>query len=154
MWAGIEATVNRVGDRYLDQLEKSGHADRLEDIDRLAELGIKTVRYPILWERIAPHGLDKADWSWADERLNRFRQLGITPIVGLVHHGSGPRTTNLLESSFVDGLTRFAEAVAKRYPWVNYYTPVNEPLTTARFSGLYGVWYPHASAISPPAPAI
>jgi dTDP-4-dehydrorhamnose reductase len=26
---------------------------------------------------------------------------------------------------------------------VEYYTPVNEPLTTARFSGLYGVWYPH-----------
>lgn len=30
-----------------------------------------------------------------------------------------------------------------RYPWVEYYTPVNEPLTTARFSGLYGLWYPH-----------
>jgi dTDP-4-dehydrorhamnose reductase len=26
---------------------------------------------------------------------------------------------------------------------VEYYTPVNEPLTTARFSGLYGLWYPH-----------
>ena len=25
------------------------------------------------------------------------------------------------------------------------WTPVNEPLTTARFSGLYGIWYPHAS---------
>ncbi|MDQ6809571.1 MAG: sugar nucleotide-binding protein, partial [Verrucomicrobiota bacterium] len=24
------------------------------------------------------------------------------------------------------------------------YTPLNEPLTTARFSGLYGLWYPHA----------
>ena len=23
------------------------------------------------------------------------------------------------------------------------YTPVNEPLTTARFSALYGLWYPH-----------
>ena len=23
------------------------------------------------------------------------------------------------------------------------WTPVNEPLTTARFSGLYGHWYPH-----------
>ena len=23
------------------------------------------------------------------------------------------------------------------------FTPVNEPLTTARFSGLYGHWYPH-----------
>jgi beta-glucosidase/6-phospho-beta-glucosidase/beta-galactosidase len=33
--------------------------------------------------------------------------------------------------------------VAERYPWVKYYTPVNEPLTTARFSGLYGLWYPH-----------
>lgn len=35
--------------------------------------------------------------------------------------------------------------MAARYPWVEDYTPVNEPLTTARFSGLYGHWYPHAS---------
>ncbi len=33
--------------------------------------------------------------------------------------------------------------MAERYPWVIDYTPVNEPLTTARFSGLYGHWYPH-----------
>ena len=38
---------------------------------------------------------------------------------------------------------RYAAAVARRYPWVEAYTPVNEPLTTARFSGLYGFWYPH-----------
>ena len=31
-----------------------------------------------------------------------------------------------------------------KFPWVQYYTPVNEPLTTARFSGLYGIWYPHS----------
>jgi dTDP-4-dehydrorhamnose reductase len=36
----------------------------------------------------------------------------------------------------------FARAVAQRYPWVDSYTPVNEPLTTARFSGMYGHWYP------------
>ncbi|HVF39509.1 MAG TPA: NAD(P)-dependent oxidoreductase, partial [Gemmatimonadaceae bacterium] len=30
-----------------------------------------------------------------------------------------------------------------RYPHIRYVTPVNEPLTTARFSGLYGHWYPH-----------
>ena len=29
-------------------------------------------------------------------------------------------------------------------PWVRKCTPVNEPLTTARFSALYGHWYPHA----------
>ena len=33
----------------------------------------------------------------------------------------------------------------KNFPWLNYYTPVNEPLTTARFSGLYGIWYPHGT---------
>jgi dTDP-4-dehydrorhamnose reductase len=40
-------------------------------------------------------------------------------------------------------LARYAEQVAERYPWLSDYTPINEPLTTARFSGLYGVWYPH-----------
>ncbi len=39
---------------------------------------------------------------------------------------------------------RYARAVAERYPWVEDYTPVNEPLTTARFSCLYGHWHPHA----------
>jgi dTDP-4-dehydrorhamnose reductase len=27
---------------------------------------------------------------WADERLHTLRKLNIKPIVGLVHHGSGP----------------------------------------------------------------
>ena len=33
--------------------------------------------------------------------------------------------------------------MAERYPSVDAYTPVNEPVTTARFSALYGLWYPH-----------
>ena len=143
MWAGIECTVNRVGEEYFDQLERNGHAKRLDDLELFAELGIKKIRYPVLWERIAPHGLETADWSWTDERLERLRELGITPIVGLVHHGSGPRDTSLVDPEFPQKLAVFARAVAERYPWVTYYTPVNEPLTTARFSGMYGHWYPH-----------
>lgn len=144
VWAGIECTVNRVGETYFDQLERSGHARRRADLDRFAALGLRTLRYPVLWERTAPDGLRDADWSWADERLGRLRDLGIRPIVGLVHHGSGPRATNLLDPAFADGLAAYAGAVAARYPWVTDYTPVNEPLTTARFSALYGHWYPHA----------
>jgi dTDP-4-dehydrorhamnose reductase len=144
MWAGIECTVNRVGDRYFDQIERSGHDVRLLDIDRLAELGVSAVRYPVLWERTAPQGIDTIDWSWCDERLNRLRQLNLTPIVGLVHHGSGPAYTSLVDPAFPGKLTEFARAVSERYPWVETYTPVNEPLTTARFCGLYGHWYPHA----------
>ncbi|HBB35434.1 MAG TPA: dTDP-4-dehydrorhamnose reductase [Cyanobacteria bacterium UBA8803] len=143
VWAGVECTVNRVGDQYFDQLERNGHAERRDDLDLFAELGVQTIRYPILWEKIAPEGLEKANWSWADERLGRLRELGIRPIVGLVHHGSGPRHTSLIDPAFAEGLAQFARAVAERYPWVTHYTPVNEPLTTARFSGLYGYWYPH-----------
>ena len=144
LWGGIECTVNRVHDHSFCQLSRSGHVDRLDDLDRFASLGIRMLRYPLLWERTAPDGLSNADWTWPDERLERLRELGITPIVGLVHHGSGPRHTHLNDPAFAESLAEYAQAVATRYPWLEYYTPVNEPLTTARFSGLYGIWYPHA----------
>ena len=143
LWGGIECTVNRVHDRYYDQIQRSGHAARADDLDRFAELGIRTLRYPVLWERTAPNGLPAADWVWPDERMGRLQDLGINPIVGLVHHGSGPSSTNLLDPAFPLLLAEYAGAVSRRYPWVSHYTPVNEPLTTARFSGLYGHWYPH-----------
>lgn len=90
MWAGVECTVNRIGDQYFDQLEWNGHATRSEDLKRFAALGVEAIRYPVLWERIAPNGLEQADWSWPDERLALLDDLGIRPIAGLVHHGSGP----------------------------------------------------------------
>jgi dTDP-4-dehydrorhamnose reductase len=135
--------LNRVGDTYFDQCRWSGHADRLEDLDLLAGLGIRKLRYPVLWEKHAPESLDRVDFAWADERLARLRELGIAPIVGLVHHGSGPRYTGLADPEFPQKLACYARIVAERYPWLRDFTPVNEPLTTARFSGLYGHWYPH-----------
>ncbi len=143
VWGGIEGTVNRVGDRYLDQMKRSGHWTRIEDLDLIAALGIKALRYPVLWELTAPKGVDTADWTWPDARLARLRELGVRPIAGLVHHGSGPRDTSLVDPAFPEKLARYARAVAERYPWLEDYTPVNEPLTTGRFSGLYGHWYPH-----------
>jgi len=143
LWGGVECTVNRIHDGYCDQLELNGHASRITDLELFADLGIRTLRYPLLWERTAPEDPGSADWSWGDERLERLRQLDIRPIVGLLHHGSGPRHTGLLDPEFPEKLADYARACAERYPWVAMYTPVNEPLTTARFSGLYGHWYPH-----------
>ncbi|HKY50333.1 MAG TPA: family 1 glycosylhydrolase, partial [Candidatus Limnocylindria bacterium] len=142
LWAGPESTCNRVGQRYFDQLKRSGHHGRLDDLVRFAELGFAALRYPVLWERVAPDG-DACDWSWSDARLGLLRELGIRPIVGLLHHGSGPRSTDLLDPAFPAKLAAYARAVAERYPWVVDWTPVNEPLTTARFSALYGHWHPH-----------
>src|SRR5689334_10319420 len=97
LWGGVESTVNRVRDRYFDQLQRSGHSRRIRDLDLFAQLGISRLRYPVLWERVCPEGPDIQDWGWADRRMARLRDLALPPIVGLVHHGSGPRYTNLLD---------------------------------------------------------
>jgi dTDP-4-dehydrorhamnose reductase len=112
-------------------------------MDLIADLGVTTVRYPILWENIAPDGLDDMDFTWTDERLAMLRDRGITVIGGLLHHGSGPLYTSLVDPDFPKKLGEYAARVAERYPWIKMWTPVNEPLTTARFSALYGHWYPH-----------
>ena len=143
IWGGIECTINRVGNDFRDQLLYSGHYSRPEDIDHIASLGIKKLRYPVLWEYHQPHQNKPIDWSWTEKQLNAIRKNGITPIAGLIHHGSGPAFTDLSDKEFPGKLARYAKAVAKKFPWLEYYTPVNEPLTTARFSGLYGIWYPH-----------
>ena len=45
MWGGIECTVNRVGELYLDQLERGGHGDEGELV-RLAVSHFEIVRPP------------------------------------------------------------------------------------------------------------
>ncbi|HEX2532341.1 MAG TPA: family 1 glycosylhydrolase [Chitinophagaceae bacterium] len=144
IWGGVECTINRVGDQYFDQSEYSGHYLRGEaDIDLVASLGIKMLRYPVLWERHCPRPGEAIDWSFAERCLHRMKEHNITPIAGLVHHGSGPADVNFFDGSFEEGLARYARKVAEQFPWLEYFTPVNEPLTTARFCGLYGHWYPH-----------
>ena len=143
IWGGLECTINRVKDQYRDQLELTGHYCRNDDIDRIAQLGIRKLRYPILWERHEKQQGQKIDWHWTAKQLNRIRKNKIIPIAGLVHHGSGPAFTDLTDKEFPAKLARYAAKVAMQFPWINYYTPVNEPLTTSRFSGLYGHWYPH-----------
>ncbi|MFO1089324.1 MAG: family 1 glycosylhydrolase [Hyphomicrobiales bacterium] len=143
LWGGVECSVVRIGDTFRNQIEETGHHGRAEDLAAIAALGIRTLRYPVLWETIAPDDPGTCDWTWTDDRLAQLRDLGIEPIAGLVHHGSGPRYTNLLDPAFPDLLARHAAQTAERYPWLRMVTPINEPLTTARFSGLYGHWYPH-----------
>jgi len=143
LWGGLECTVVRIRNRIRNQIAETGHAGRIADLDAIAALGIRTLRYPVLWETISPDAPRRSDWRWHDERLARLRELGIAPIAGLMHHGSGPRYTSLVDPRLPALLADHAARVAERYPWVTDFTPVNEPLTTARFSGLYGHWHPH-----------
>lgn len=144
MWGGAECTINRVGDRFSDQIFLSGHDARADDLVRFAGLGLSALRYPLLWESFAQAKDPETLWAWHDKRLAALRAAGVRPILGLIHHGSGPNDTDLLAPGFAAGLAAHAKAAVERYPWVDDWTPVNEPLTTARFAALYGHWYPHA----------
>src|SRR5690349_9834764 len=116
LWGGLECTINRVQDQYFSQLERNGHVSRQGDIESFASLGIRAIRYPVLWEHVAPKGLDEADWALPDARLPALREHGIASIVGLVHHGSGPSDTSLVDARFPERLAEYAGAVARRYP--------------------------------------
>ena len=144
LWGGMESTINRVGDQYFDQLQRSGHLTRTGDLELFRSIGLRKLRYALQWERFEA----TQSWKFFDTKLAEMRRLEMEPIAGLVHHGSGPPSTSLLDPAFPEKLAAFALCVAERYPWIGSYTPVNEPQTTARFSGLYSHWYPHHHSMS------
>ena len=110
LWGGLECTINRVGDRFIDQLELA-RAYALDTIvDLVASTVVRRMRWPVLWERVAPSGLERADWEWSDRTLRALVERGIEPIVGLVHHGSGPRDTNLLDPRYATWDALFEDA--------------------------------------------
>jgi dTDP-4-dehydrorhamnose reductase len=143
IWGGIECTINRVDDQYFDQLDYQGLYTRKNDLNLIVGLGVKKLRYPVLWEKHQPPQDGNIDWSFVDGQVSYLQKNGVDIIAGLVHHGSGPAFVNILDDSFAIALADYASKVAMQFPSINYFTPVNEPLTTARFCGLYGLWFPH-----------
>lgn len=103
----------------------------------LPGLGIAAFRYRVAWEDVS------TPWEWVEEDISFLTEHNIKPIIGLIHHGSGPKDTSLISDDFAEGLAAHAAHTVRKLPEVEYWTPVNEPLTTARFSALYGHWYPH-----------
>ena len=144
IWASPEPTIARVdAHRFVDQLALTGHDRRASDVALLGSLGVDASRVPVLWERAAPDDPATIDLEWAKNRVAAVATCGIAPIVTLLHHGSGPRYTCLLDPAFPALFAAYAEAAAEAMPWVRRWTPINEPLTTARFATLYGVWHPN-----------
>jgi dTDP-4-dehydrorhamnose reductase len=142
VWGGIECSINRIENQYFDQLSYHDQYQRKQDLAKVCDLGITKLRYPILWEKNWPDQQQPITWA-VEENLKYLKSRNVSVIAGLIHHGSGPTYVNILDDGFAEQLACYAEKVATKFPWINYYTPINEPLTTARFCGLYGLWYPH-----------
>ena len=149
-WAvGIENTFvpqTRAGHRRLDEYELMDHY-RLwrEDIDRAADLGVKTLRYGIPWYRVNP-APGVFDWSWTDSVLDYLvGTKGLTPIIDLMHYGTPLWLDNhFVNASYPGRVADYASAFAERYrSMIRHYTPLNEPAVTAAFCGRDGRWPPY-----------
>jgi dTDP-4-dehydrorhamnose reductase len=75
--------------------------------------------------------------------LDGLARRGPRPVVGLLHHGFGPVGSDPLDPAWPARFGSYAAEVAGRFPAVRDFLPINEPLTTARFGGLYGWWPPY-----------
>ncbi len=123
-----------------DELEECGHYEHWrEDLRLVKDLGLHVLRYGLPYHRTNP-GPGKYDWSFADEVMAEMRNLEITPILDLLHFGVPDWLGNFQNPELPLHFADYAGAVADRYPWVRYYTPVNEIYVTARASAKDGIW--------------
>ena len=126
--------------RRIDEMEKCGHYARwAEDFALAKATGVRALRWGPPYYRVHV-GASRYDWSWSDEQLARLRTLDLIPIVDLCHFGVPDWIGSFQDPAFPILFAEYARAFARRYPWVRYWTPVNEIFVCASFSALRGWW--------------
>ena len=138
---GIENSYPTIstGNR-IDQMAKSSHYSRYaEDFGLVREMGIDALRYGPAYYR-THSGPDQFDWSSADDPMQMLREMKIEVIADLCHFGVPDWLGGFQDPAFPVLFAEYARAFARRYPWVRFYTPVNEIFICASFSALRGYW--------------
>lgn len=121
------------------------YANWWQDLALVRErLGIRRLRYTLPWYKLNPEP-NHFDWDWADRVMARAAQLDLELIVNPIHFG----TPSWLENSFGNPdfpqyAAEYFSQIARRYGrQIKFYTPHNEPLISALFSGDFGHWPPY-----------
>ena len=123
-----------------DLLDECGHYERwAEDMALTRDLGLRVLRYGLPIHRVFL-GPGKYDWDFADLVMNEMRRLDIVPILDLLHFGLPDWIGDFQNPDLPLLFAGYCGAVAQRYPWVRYYTPVNEIFVTAKMSAKEGAW--------------
>ena len=113
------------------------------DLQLASDVGVDALRYGFPWYRVNP-ARDVWDWTWTDQVVSAANELGVGLMIDLVHYG----TPRWLSGSFIDAeypaaVAEFARQVTSRYRGrILAITPLNEPLVTASFTGMRGIWPP------------
>ncbi len=123
-----------------DEMEKTKHYQRWrEDFELVRELGIGYLRYGPPYYKTNPSH-DRYDWTFADETLNALREHRIEVIADLCHFGVPDWIGSAQNPDFPKLFTQYAEAFARRYPWIRFFTPINEIFIAVTFSAQFGWW--------------
>ncbi|HTJ03895.1 MAG TPA: family 1 glycosylhydrolase [Caldimonas sp.] len=138
---GIECSYPTVqGGKRRDELAETGHYTHWrEDMELCREIGARFVRYGIPYYR-SHAGPGRYDWEFADQTLPHLWDRGLIPIVDLCHFGVPDWVGGFQNTEWPAHFAEYCSAFAARYPWIKFYTPVNEMLVCARFSGKLGAW--------------
>ncbi|HPU49998.1 MAG TPA: family 1 glycosylhydrolase [Burkholderiaceae bacterium] len=139
---GIENSCPTIdgGSRRVDEMAKCAHYEHWrDDFDCVQQLGLAVLRYgpPIHRTWL---GVDRYDWDFADLTFGELLRRDILPIVDLCHFGVPDWIGNFQNPEFPELFAGYAAAFARRFPWVQMYTPVNEMFVCATFSAAYGWW--------------
>ena len=114
-------------------------AIRGADLALVADIGLRWLRYgPPYYRAHAAPG--KYDWEFTDLAFGEMRRLGIVPIVDLCHFGVPDWAGDFQNPEWPKQFAEYAGAFARRFPWVRFYTPVNEIYVCAKLSTLNGIW--------------
>jgi beta-glucosidase/6-phospho-beta-glucosidase/beta-galactosidase len=126
--------------KRVDEMEKTGHYKRWkEDFNLVRELGISYLRYGPPYYKVHV-GPDRYDWDFTDMTFQEMKALNITPLVDLCHFGVPDWIGDFQNPEWPEQFARYAKAFAKRFPYLQFYTPINEIFIAATFSAQYGWW--------------
>lgn len=126
--------------KRVDEMEKACHYRHWrEDFNLVKEMGIKFLRYGPPYYKVHL-GPNKYDWDFTDETFNALSELNITPIVDLCHFGVPDWIGNFQNREWPVHFAQYAKDFAKRFPYLQFYTPINEIFIAATFSAQYGWW--------------
>ena len=139
---GIECSYPTIdhGRWRRDEMDSTSHYRLWQHDFQLArEIGITHIRYgPPL--HLIFEGPGRYDWSYIDPQMAELEAFGPEPIIDLCHFGLPSWLGDFQNPEIADALAEYAAAFAERFPWVRFYTPVNEMYVCARMSALDGLW--------------
>ncbi len=136
---GIEGSrILGLANPEMDVLKLTGHDEWLfEDLH--------------LMHKLSPHGLHRyclpshrTDQSLVERAMSEIKRLELRVAVDPFHHTAiNPHFAHgYADPRFVDWAVQYVLDFAERYPWVEWVTPVNEPIATSVLYALAGLWGP------------